>query len=774
MPHSAGRDFAAVIRKRPVAAFSAGFAILLGILFFDPLFLGKTFVSRDLIPFFLPIEKAVHEAWRSGHVPLLIPEISFGRPLAANPNTGAFYPVRMVMALLPFSLAFKLFPVLHLWLAGLGCFLLARFRGASPLGSSVGALAFALGGPALSEVMYPNILPGLALMPFVILLAGRLVERPSGRRSAVFGLVWGVSLLVGDVFTSGLAFLAAALLTTERAANGRRTRSLGRLVLSALPGCFLAGIQLLPALLFVPHTVRGLGRFPMRVALMWSVSLWRFLELVLPLPFGSPVRQGTSWGYSLWGGKSVGFFNTLYPGALAALALLVFRPPRGRRRFLYGFLAASGTLAVAGFYCPRSWLNAASPIPLRYPEKFMVGFSLAASLLLAAMADDILERRAGRRASRAAVAVGILSVAALLVTLFLPGATRSFVFRHWSRSSNASFVAQQTLPGSYAAAAATWLAAGALVAWSGRQSRRGVLGAALLLFMAIDLGRMRFQFVTTGSQSQVLSAPPAAGVIGAIDENGRYGFLPIEDYFGTTTDWRELFSDAAATFSIPYSFNQDYDALDLYRVDLARQQIYREAGRWRGLPGYLSAFAARSAICEAGRMPFGFSARGPVIGSKWVVINPRALLRVRFADSVREVAGPAGAWAAIHDREEDLSAVTVVETGREASYRMTPGRVREISSTRDRLEVETTAEQPGRLIVPRAFFPYRRFLLDGASVEAAATNLCLSSVMVPGGKHDLVVEETLPGGGSGLWISAAGALMMVLSWRRGEQNAVGP
>src|SRR5437879_51873 len=61
MPHPARRAYEAVY-QRPVVAFGAGLALLLAILFFDPLFLGKTFVSRDLIPFFFPIEKAVHEA----------------------------------------------------------------------------------------------------------------------------------------------------------------------------------------------------------------------------------------------------------------------------------------------------------------------------------------------------------------------------------------------------------------------------------------------------------------------------------------------------------------------------------------------------------------------------------------------------------------------------------------------------------------------------------------------------------------------------------------
>ncbi len=404
MPPASRRTLEATIRRYPVAVFSIGLAVLVVVAFFDPLFTGKTFVSRDLVPFFLPIEKAVHAAWRSGHVPLLLPEVSFGRPLAANPNTGAFYPLRVAMAALPFPAAFKLFPVLHVWIAGIGAFLLARLLGVSFPGATIAGVGYALCGPTLGEIMYPDFLPGLAAMPFVIVAAGRLARRKSRRSAAIFAVSWGWILLAGDVFTAGLALLGAALLTVQETARGRRLPSLGRLWLATIPGFLVAGIQIVPALLFIPHTVRGLGRFPVRVALMWSVSLWRFLELIVPFPFGNPVRHGASWGDALWSGKSVGFFNTLYPGAFASLALLAARLPRGRRLFPYGFLATSAVLSVAGFYCPAAWLSAASPIPLRYPEKLMVGFALCAALL-AGFLSDALIGRLRTRASSAALAM---------------------------------------------------------------------------------------------------------------------------------------------------------------------------------------------------------------------------------------------------------------------------------------------------------------------------------------------------------------------------------
>ncbi len=769
MPPASRRTLEATIRRHPVPAFSIGLAVLVAAVFFDPLFLGKTFVSRDLVPFFLPIEKAVHDAWSAGHVPLLLPEVSFGRPLAANPNTGAFYPLRIAMAALPFPVAFKLFPVLHVWIAGIGAYLLARFLGISFSGAAIAGVGYALCGPTLGEIMYPDFLPGLAAVPFVIVASGRLARRSSRWSLSIFALSWGWILLAGDVFTAGLALLGAALLTIQETPRERRLLSLSRLGLATIPGFLLAGIQILPALLFIPQTVRGLGRFPVRVALMWSVSLWRFLELFLPFPFGNPVRHGASWGDALWSGKSVGFFNTLYPGAFASLALLVARPPRGRRLFLYGFLVISAVLSVAGFYCPKNWLETASPIPLRYPEKLMVGFALCAALLAGVLADSLIGKLRSR-ASAAALAMAAMTAIAAFVVKVWPSATARFVLAHWSNAPGGAAAAAAKMPGDLAVAAIVWLLAGVLVLRSVRARSRAGAAAILLALVAADLGANRFRFVTTGSEKDVYSPPRSAAVVRAVDEGSRYGFLPIEDYFRGTTDREGLTTDVAAMFGIAYSFNQDYDDSDLYRVDLARRGIYRDAGLWKGLPRYLAAFAARSALVEKGRMPNGFGLAGPAAGERWVVLNPAALPMARMAPAVREVRDPSEAYAAVNSDEVDLTRETVVETGRPAVNSLSGGTCRELRSDGAGADYETGSPGPGRLVFARAWYPYREASVDGNPVDIVPANLCWSSVAVPPGRHRVLVEEKLPGGTAGPLLSVCGILTVIFLAYRKEGN----
>ncbi len=84
--------------------------LLIGAVYSDPLFFRRNFAGRDLLAYNLPMEKAVHDAYGRGRLPVWMPEISGGRPLLPNPNIGALYPVRPLLALVPFPLAMRIFP----------------------------------------------------------------------------------------------------------------------------------------------------------------------------------------------------------------------------------------------------------------------------------------------------------------------------------------------------------------------------------------------------------------------------------------------------------------------------------------------------------------------------------------------------------------------------------------------------------------------------------------------------------------------------------------
>jgi len=184
------------------------FAVFTLAVWLDPVCTGRNFVGRDLLPYNLPAEKVIHDAYASGSLPIWNPYISGGRPLLANPNSGALYPARIALAALPFETAMRIYPVLHWIAAGLGVLVLLGSLGVSPEGAWIGAATYAFSGASVGEVFYPHIQPGFALLPWI--LWGLHRRRALGRFAIpLLGALFGLDFLAGDVFTSGLAVAAA-------------------------------------------------------------------------------------------------------------------------------------------------------------------------------------------------------------------------------------------------------------------------------------------------------------------------------------------------------------------------------------------------------------------------------------------------------------------------------------------------------------------------------------------------------------------------------------
>ena len=186
------------------------FALLVVAVYSPTLFTRRNFAGRDLLVYHLPIEKAVHDAYSQGALPAWIAEISGGRPLAANPNVGAFYPIRPLLASLPFPAAMRIFPVLHWIIAGIGVMVLLRSLAVSRSAAWIGAVTYAFSGVAVTEVFFPNIHPGMSLLPWVV-WAVRFRGASAALRLAILSLLFGLLLLAGDVFTIGMSILAAVL-----------------------------------------------------------------------------------------------------------------------------------------------------------------------------------------------------------------------------------------------------------------------------------------------------------------------------------------------------------------------------------------------------------------------------------------------------------------------------------------------------------------------------------------------------------------------------------
>jgi hypothetical protein len=743
------------------------FALLIAAVYADPVFLRRNFAGRDLLPYNLPVEHAIHDAYARGRLPVWWEDVSGGRPLLPNPNSGALYPVRPLLAALPFPAAMRLFPVAHWIAAGIGMMLFVRAAGRSAAAAWVAAVAYSFSGVSVSEVFYSNYQPGMALLPWI---AWATIRCRPPRGVFVLALLYGLDLLAGDVFTTFLALAASVLwIALEAPSSERRARFAGLAGALLLAG-LLAAPQLTASALWAPHTRRAVVGLKLDEALTFSVSPWRLWELAVPYPFGATWSLDPS---QTWGRLAFrSFFASLYCGALAVVggAALVSRR-RAEGRWVLALFGLAAILAVGPSFVPASWGDRPSPLPLRYPEKFAVGIVFALS---AAAATGLDASRGAPRLPRWILAAGgALALAAAAAALF-PSAAGALAARALSASAPAADEAARQLPAAFAEAGLLWM--GTLVALElFRADRAATAGIALLLLTLVPVLANR-RVARTFPEESVFRPTAFARRIDRRDpvrearvlDESRYlpdppapAFSPASDPAGLELDRRRWFFYTPSLWGRATIFNTDPDVGDLSRMQSLREASAFLASTESGARLF-STLGLRFGIRPRGTEPLpGFLRSGGDALQDWDE-NAAARPPIRLLERWRE---EPGAVAAFRDLASLAEGEVAIEAGRAGEGRSPGGAVRAVERSPERLRLSVEAPAPSWLFVVRGFWPYREVLLDGRAVDPVPAHLAFSAVAIPAGAHRIEWRERVPGieiswlGPAAFAAAGAGALL---------------
>jgi hypothetical protein len=752
------------------------FTALVLVSYADPLFTRRTFVGRDLVPYNLPLESVVHDAWGRGRLPVWWSDVSGGRPLLPNPNAGVFYPIRPALSLVPFPLAMKILPIFHWILGGLGMLMLVRAIGSSRGAAWVSAISFAFSGVMVSEVFYTNFQPGASLLPWTLWTLVRPEARPAGRVVGL-ALVYAALFLAGDVFSVTLAVLGALLWIFLETAPEERGRRGIDLALGLCAAALLALPQVAATALLAPETRRIIGGMVLAEALDFSTPVWRLAELVVPFPSGETWSTDIAWD---WGTRVARhFFSTLFVAPIALVGLWRGKrnPPTGWR-FARVLFAVCVVLAVAGRFLPDAWERLPSPVPLRYPEKFMVGATFGLALLAGIAFERWRQFRTGGRGPLAVAGVlAVLSGAAALA----PDRAGRWIVSLAGGASELVPQAARSLPAALAVAGLLW-AATAIAAEIAAGKSRASLVLSLALLTAIPLVTNRL-IAQTAHEGTVYPPTAFARAISHRDPPG-------ESRAVDTTLYRPLsplleashFADPAGTELYRQTWyyfthtlwrrgtvlNSDVDAGDLSRIDSLRRLASVAAAQTDSEP-FFSTLSLRFAIRFNDQTPLaGFRRFGGDAFRSWDE-NPGALPDLRLATRWREVSGPVDALRTLPGLPADE---IVVETGERRSGGARPGKLRIREKSPERLVLETQTPEPTWLFVLRGDWRYRTVEIDGDPVATRPAQLAFTAVPVPAGSHTIEWREKAPGLEATRYGPLAGiALLLILVVARRRQTA---
>ena len=766
--------------------------------FASVVFRGQVLFERDLQLFRWGLTSAFARCVAAGSPPLWTPLAGFGQPLLANPGAQVLYPWTWLGLVLSPSDAYDVYALAHVFLGGLGTFLLARRLGLSGRSSFLSGALFLLSGPFLSVVNLWQHLAGAALLPFVLVASDAALESPSRVRALLWGGAVAVQLLSGSldfVILGALGQVVLALRHVRFGAWRGAARPLGAALLAAAFAVLVTAAQWMPALEFLGTTWRKGA--PLATRLLFSVAPLAFLQTLVPLfpfdlPLAAPVRALLA--DNLEGRDPL--LGSLYLGA-AALPLVLSSLGSTKRRaalVLAALLALAGALALGRHGMAYFWAVETFPVLdlFRFPAKAMVLVALAFALL-AGLGLDAWDH-GPRRAWLVAVA-GTVLIALGLVALGQEGATwaQPFLVPNGAGGPAAdrleAVLASVRNAGLLAAAAAmVCLARSLRVRWGPILS-----GIAMLLAVA-DLGLAHLRLVPQAPRE--LFEPTPAVIEAARDDGVRR--LYVFDYRrrragrGGAPDWKPEESAAflalpraeqvavlgqeyppdGARWGVPFGFASDVAGLEsparlslnllvrFHQEDEAFARLLRLGG--------VTHLATRHLLPELTPGPFVLRASVATshLGPVFLYRVPRPLPRAYVVDGVRVATGPA-AYGLLLDAAFDPEREVVLAAGESrppaADF---SGEARVTTDVPGFLVVEARLDRPGQLVVLEGYDAGWQARVDGTPTHVTVGNAIFLTVPLEAGAHRIELRYRPRSVVLGMALSGATLAAAALGLRR--------
>jgi hypothetical protein len=723
-------------------------AAIVLILFWEPLTSGPDRVigGNDITYAYLPWLRYFVESVRNGVFPLWNPYVFAGTPFAANPQTALFYPPTWLALWVGPERAFGLSTALHTWIAALGMFGWMRQMGAARAGALFASIAYALSGFMSARIWAGHYGPVLeaSLLPLLLWLATRAVQRRSIGWAIVAGVPFGLMILAGHTPTFVLLALGAGIVvifeairltlgaglllgagppTAPQAASVRDLRpsrqgnsavknivaSLGLFALTALVGLALAAVQILPALTFVENSARLAG-LSAEFTSRFSMPPAHLLQLVVPDFFGEPAHSG------YWGAPV--FEEYIYyvgvPTLILAFLSLFAREARARFLVAFGVFGlivalgpAGGVYSVLYRFVPFFDLLRA---PARAGMWSVLSFSAAAGLCLSALCapDGEWRRRVlGKWSGRLASAIAALGLAAAGVAQAQFGET-SAPERH--------------LAGDIAAFVLLFVAASALIRlWLSRPKRSALWLALLTALLMIDLSSYHINLVRMAPSTRGEPYAAADRALGDRLKDNRliwvyadlfelnlgmdFGQFNVYGYDSLITARLQALVDRAHDLSTPI-----YDLLNV-RYVISQSPVSEPVDRIAEADGFI--FYER----------------------------PQAAPRAWIVHAIESVPNDDAALDRVADPDFDPRATAIIIGDRpcEVAPQVEADSVSNTRYEPNRIEAQVDAGAAGLLVLSEIDYPGWVATIDGAPAEIHRVDYALRGVCLPGGSHTVTM-----------------------------------
>ncbi|MGZ5453533.1 MAG: hypothetical protein ACXW2R_04900, partial [Candidatus Aminicenantales bacterium] len=681
-----------------------------------------------------------------------------GQPFLANPKNAIFYPTTWLYLFLPLFTAFKLHYLIHVILGWLGLYVLCGSYSLSRRASFLGATLFAFSGMYLSSFEFYNHIAALAWMPWVLWLLHR--DARAGRARIVpLAFLWALMILAGaPEFILMTLFLATgqAFFTA-----GQWKKKIALTVLSLFLASLLSAAQLVPSIELLGRTERA-GQ-----SAQWPLELIQLFNLPFPHFLGNDREPGHNdfWGWHIFDQRSPLYYS-LYMG-VGALLLFLFglRKPWDRRHKILLLMAFLFFLLSCGRYSPFFLLYRFVPLlsSIRYPVKFFLGSVFCLSILAAVGFDRVAgAAKPGRKAvSFMAVAAGFglplfwlfkRPLIGVLNILFIIDKDTSL--REFGRSLETGLVL---------------LAVYSLVFFLLHRSKgqARILGWTLIAMAVLDPAYHN-RYVNPTVRASFYDKPPLPGLLTAplaIYRDELYAPF-LKETMGDSIKLLGFFRKSLYPFTglgdgVRYVFNWDF-----YGTYSRRYLDLREAIRKLPPDGQFKVLKYLGCAAHIGYEPLFARENAQRLQIEGVDVwleriaeknaSPFAAFRTVKAAELKDKLG-IFTGAEFDPFEEVILDKDIVLSGSSGNMDAKSAEIIVRKEVQGRGRYSTNLPGRGLIVFPGNFAPGWQAWVDGQKAEVLDANIFSKGVVLPAGRHEIVLRY-LPA--SFLW----GAAVSLVSW----------
>lgn len=239
---------------------SLGYIAILFFIFYPALYTpdGQLLFGDDIHRQYYFFRVFFQKSIAHGVIPWWNPYIFSGVPFMANAQVSYGYPGNWLYIVLPLTRAFPIFMMVHILIAMVSMYWMSGLFIRSKIARWAGGIIFGLSGYFFGRIVggQPDVVASAAYMPLVFGLFWRVLTQPSKKNIIWAGLGLGLQMLIGYQINTLYTLEAVGIALLIQCARTKNFSAIVPVITVGVIGLGVAAVTILPTAEFISNSIR--------------------------------------------------------------------------------------------------------------------------------------------------------------------------------------------------------------------------------------------------------------------------------------------------------------------------------------------------------------------------------------------------------------------------------------------------------------------------------------------------------------------------------------